>query len=105
MFFLAIPELITTHQHSLTACVDDTVFLPSYIQVSALADNVEVTWYRVGKPGAPADNGAVTANYSYKVDNVTTSDADHYYATVTVPNQATIQSPAVRLIVAEKPGE
>ena len=103
--FLAIPELITTQQQTLRACVGDTVFVPSNIQVSALADNVEVAWFRVGKSGAQADNGAVTANYSHKVENVSMSDEDHYFATVTGPYPATVQGPAVELIVAERPGE
>ena len=105
MSFLAIPEPITTQQQTLSACVGDTVFVPSYLPVSALADDVEVTWFRVGVPIVPADNGAVTASYSYKVDNVNLSAEGAYFASVTIPNQATVQGPAVFLSVAQKPGE
>ena len=103
--YLAIPEQITTLQQSLRACVGNAVFIPSYVQVSALADDVEVIWFRLGMPSTPADNGAVTANYSYKVDNVTMSDEGQYVARVTVPNQPQVQGPNVRLNVGAKPGE
>ena len=108
--FLAKLEPITTEQQTLSACVGDAVFIPSYIQVSALADNVDVTWFRVEDVLIVlADNGNVTDNYRYKVDDVTMSDMGQYFARVAVLNQDEyffiVQGPTVRLNVREKPGE
>ena len=106
LVFLAKPEPITTLPQTLSACVGDTVFLPSSFPVSALDDDVEVAWFRVEDAMiVPADNGNVTNNYGYKVDDVTMSDTGQYIARVAAPHQDPVQGPSVRLTVREKPGE
>ena len=54
-----------------------------------------------------ADIGVVTDNYSYKVENISTSeDTKQYIARVRVPNHnSEVQGPNVRLRIREKPGE
>ena len=98
LVFLAIPEPITTLPQAVSACVGDTVFLPSSFLVSPIADDVKVAWFTVVGSIVPADNGIVIADYSYEVDNVIISDAGQYFARVTVLNQGvTVQGPAVSL--------
>ena len=98
---------ITTLPQTLSACVGDTVFLPSSFPVSALADDVEVTWLRVGNFIVEADIGVVTDDYSYKVENISMSEGrKQYFARVRIPNLNTaVNGPSVRLEVSEKPGE
>ena len=103
---LATPQPVTRNESEpIRGCVGDTVILPSFLPVSALANDVEVTWFRVIETDiSPADNGVLIAtNYSYKLDNVTTSDAGQYFAIV-VPSEAGVQGPIVVLSVGEKPG-
>ena len=102
-----MPQPTTTNvPEPVRACVGDTVFLPSFFPVSGLANDVEVTWFRViGGITRPADNGMlITANYSYKLDNVTMSDAGQYFARVEVPSGEGGQGPIVTFAVEEKPG-
>ena len=102
---LALPEQITTQLQNVSACVGDNISLPSFVTVSALADNVEVVWFRVAPSiPAPAENGAVTSNYSYELHSVTTLDEGRYYAEVKVPTGKAVDGPRVDLIVVEKPG-
>ena len=104
---IAEPKLIPTQQQSLSACVGDNIVIPSYIQVSALAEDVEVTWFRQGVSSqeVPADNGIVTDNYGYKVDNISMLDTGQYFARVIVSNQDSVLGTIVWLIVGAKPGE
>ena len=60
----------------------------------------------IGGSFIPADNGVlIPANYSYKLGNVTMSDAGRYFARVEVPSGQEGQGPNFMLNVAEKPGE
>ena len=104
---LAIPEQILTSPQPIIACVGDNVSLSSFVTLSALANNVKVTWLRVAPSSlAPTDNGVVTSDYGYKLDSVTALDTGRYYAEVTVPDvtvETPFNGPAVDLIVIEKP--
>ena len=105
---LARPVPTTTQVQHASACIGETIFLPSFIPVSALANSgdVQVTWSRVhGSTIVPANNGVTAANYSYKLVNVTLSDHGQYLAEVTVPSQTTVSGPSVVLTVGEKPGK
>ena len=100
---LAMPELITTQPQTFNISVGDSISLPSFITVSALAQDVEVIWFRLDPVRLPAENGAVASDYSYKLDNVTMSDAGRYHAQVRVPDGNAVNGPIVDLIVSQKP--
>ena len=85
-------------------CVGETIFLPSFFPLSPLGDN-EVTWSRVTSSVMPAKNGVTTSDYSYKLVNVSTSDAGIYVAEMKAPHELPINGPKITLIVMEKPCE
>ena len=72
---------------------------PGFIPVNALANYLEVTWFRVQEVIVAAGNGVTAANYSYKLVNLTVPDYDQYFALVMIPSEGTVQSPIVRLIL------
>ena len=105
LIYLATTKSTTTSPQTMTSCVGETVFLPSFFPVSALGNNV-VTWKKgEGLSVVTAKNGVTTSNYSYNLINVSTSDAGVYRADVKAPNKNLKFGPQVRLTIKEKPGK
>lgn len=59
----------------------------------------------IGPTLVPAQNGVVMADYSYKLVNVSTSDAGEYAAEVKNPDGFQLIGPSVILTVMAKPSE